>query len=157
MAEKFGNFRWVKEGYLDNRVAGTVVGQITLAGVGPVDVCLRGDCTGEIAGKAIRFQNSNFFDDAIAAEVLADFAIPQIGQVSLISFDPHPLLPPHPYIEWFSDRKAHYRIELALDDAWTLQDDEARSLDSQSQALRDALMSDFRPRATASSEEQEWF
>ena len=56
MAQKFGNSRWVKEGFLDNRAAGSVVGRITLAVVGPVDVYLQGDFKGEIAGKAIRLQ-----------------------------------------------------------------------------------------------------
>ena len=42
MAQKFGNGRWVQEGFLDNRVEGTVVGRITFAAIGPVDVYLRG-------------------------------------------------------------------------------------------------------------------
>ena len=50
-------------------------------------------------------------------ESLAEFEIPQVGKVSLISFDPHPLVSPHPYIEWFSVNQQHYRIELAAEDA----------------------------------------
>ena len=54
MAQKFGNGRWVQEGFLDNRVEGTVVGRITFAVIGPVDVYLRGNFKGEIAGQADR-------------------------------------------------------------------------------------------------------
>jgi hypothetical protein len=139
MAEKFGNSRWVKEGYLDNRQAGTVVGRLTLAGVGQVDVYLTGDCKGEIAGKAIRFANSRFADDDLAGQVLGDFESPHVGEVSLISFDPHPLLAPHPYIEWFSLRRNHYRIELTPDDAWILTEEQAAELDGVSEEIRRTL------------------
>jgi hypothetical protein len=139
MAQKFGNGRWVKEGFLDNRVPGVVAGRVTFAAIGAVDVLLKGDCRGEIAGKAVRFRNSAFSDDDVAAHVLADMEVPQVGEVSLISFDPHPHLVPHPYIEWFSTRKNHYRIELAAGDAWVLTDAEASELDGESQAIREAL------------------
>lgn len=155
MAEKFGNARWVKEGFLDNRSPGSVVGRITLAGVGPVQVYLKGDCRGEIAGKAIRFQNRHFAEeDDVAAQVLADFEIPQVGEVSLISFDPHPMLSPHPYIEWFSTRKNHYRIELTPGDAWVLSEAESTELDGESQAIREALGSQVR--STRDRDEAEW-
>jgi hypothetical protein len=120
MAQKFGNARWVKEGYLDNRISGKVVGQITFAGLETVDFCLAGDFSGEIAGKIIGFHNPKFLDDPGAGESLEDFAIPQVGKVSLISFDPHPLLEPHPYFEWFSLDQQHYRIELEPADAWVM-------------------------------------
>ena len=139
MAQKFANSRWVKEGFLDNRQAGSVVGRITFAVLGPVDVYLKGDCKGEIAGKAIRFRNQAFLDEDLAGQVLGDFEVPQVGEVSLISFDPHPMLSPHPYIEWFSLRKNHYRIELAPGDAWILTGAEAAALDSESGAIRNAL------------------
>lgn len=145
MAQKFGNSRWVKEGWLDNRVEGSVVGRITFAVLGPVDIFLKGDCKGEIAGKVIRFRNSRFADEDLAGQVLGDFEIPQIGEVSLISFDPHPLLSPHPYIEWFSMGKSHYRIELVPGDARILSDSEAAALDRESQMIRDALNSQARP------------
>ncbi len=58
MAQKFGNARWVKEGFLDNRNPGIVLGQITFAALGIVDICLKGDLRGEIEGKGIRFFNS---------------------------------------------------------------------------------------------------
>jgi hypothetical protein len=138
MAEKFGNSRWVKDGFLDNRVPGSVVGRISFAVLGPVDIYLIGDFKGEIAGKVIRLQNRGFADEDVAAEVLGDLEIPQIGEVSLISFDPHPMLSPHPYIEWFSIRKNHYRIELAPGDAWILTDAEAVTLDAESEAIRSA-------------------
>lgn len=144
MAQKFGNFRWVKEGFLDNREAGSVVGRMAFAVLGDVDVYLKGDFRGEIAGKAIRFRNSTFEDDDMAGQVLGDLEVPQVGEVSLISFDPHPNLTPHPYIEWFSNRKNHYRIELAPEDAWILSDEEASGLDRDSAAIRRALSAQVR-------------
>src|SRR5207249_3902519 len=80
-----------------------------------------------------------FLGEQLAGQVLGDFEVPQVGEVSLISFDPHPLLAPHPYIEWFSIRKNHYRIELAPADAWILTGAEAAALDSESGAIRNAL------------------
>jgi len=154
VAQKFGNSRWIKEGFLDNRSAGSVVGRITFAVLGPVDIFLKGDCKGEIAGKAIRFRNSQFTDEDLAGQVLGDFEIPQVGEVSLISFDPHPMLSPHPYIEWFSLGKNHYRIELAPGDAWILSDSEATELDRESQMIRDALSS--QARSTRDPEDSDW-
>ncbi|MGH7167668.1 MAG: hypothetical protein ACREII_03975 [Nitrospiraceae bacterium] len=154
MAQKFGNSRWVKEGFLDNRAAGSVVGRITLAVLGPVDVYLKGDFKGEIAGKAIRFRNDGFVDEDVAAQVLGDFEVPQVGEVSLISFDPHPLLAPHPYIEWFSLRKNHYRIELAPGDAWILSVSEAAELDADSRAIRETLAPQVR--STRDRADSEW-
>ena len=154
MAQKFGNSRWVKEGFLYNREAGSVVWRITFAVLGPVDVCLKGDFKGEIAGKAIQFRNSRFADEDLAGQVLGDFEVPQVGEVSLISFDPHPLLAPHPYIEWFSLRKDHYRIELAPGEAWILSGAEAAALDAESKAIRDALGAQLR--STRERVEGEW-
>ncbi len=154
MAQKFGNFRWVKEGFLDNREPGSVVGRMTFAVLGSVDVYLKGDFRGEIAGKAIRFQNSKFEDDDMAGHVLGDLEIPQVGEVSLISFDPHPHLTPHPYIEWFSTRNNHYRIELAPEDASILSDEEAAKLDADSAAIRQALSGQVR--STRDREESDW-
>lgn len=157
MAQKFGNFRWIKEGFLDGRVNGSVVGRMTIAGLGPVDVCLKGTMSGEIAGRVIRFCNSKYLEDPRAAEVLIDFDVPQIGKVSLISFDPHPLLPPHPYIEWFSLNEQHYRIELAAEDAYILSEDQAQDLDQDCQALRKTLLPLLNVPTTPSQPQQEWF
>ncbi|MBA2251211.1 MAG: hypothetical protein H0W13_00695 [Nitrospirales bacterium] len=154
MAQKFGNSRWVKEGFLDNRVPGSVVGRMTFAVLGPVDVCLKGDFKGEIAGKAIRFHNSRFEDEDLAGHALGDFETPQVGEVSLISFDPHPNLSPHPYIEWFSIRKNHYRIELDPEDASILSGEEAAALDAASTAIREALSSQLR--STRDRIDSEW-
>ncbi len=154
MAQKFGNGRWVQEGFLDNRVPGSVVGRVSFAVLGPVDFYLKGDFRGEIAGKAIRFRNSKFSDDDLAGQVLGDFESPQVGEVSLISFDPHPLLSPHPYMEWFSVRKNHYRIELAPGEAWVLSDEEAAELDADSAAIRQALES--RAQSTRKREDSDW-
>ncbi len=141
MAQKFGNARWVREGYFDNRADGIVVGQITFAALGVVDFCLSGNLTGEVAGKVVRFHNPKFLDDPYAGELLGDFAIPQIGKVSLFSFDPHPLLSPHPYFEWFSEDQQHYRIELEPDDAWLLDETEWESVSEESQRIRQSLES----------------
>ncbi len=154
MAQKFANSRWVKEGFLDNRQTGSVVGRITFAVLGPVDIYLKGDCKGEIAGKAFRFSNKTFLDEDLAGQVLGDFEVPQVGEVSLISFDPHPMLSPHPYLEWFSLRKNHYRIELAPGDAWILTEAEATELDHDSQTIRTALAS--QSRSTRERPDSEW-
>lgn len=139
MAQKFGNGRWVKEGFLDNRTPGLVVGRLELAGVGLVDVCLRGDCKPDIAGQLICLRNPRYEEDALAGHVLGDFESPHVGTVSLISFDPHPLLAPHPYIEWFSEGGNHYRIELQPEDAWIASAEDVHRLDSESAAIRAAL------------------
>ena len=154
MAQKFGNSRWVKEGWLDNRVGGCVVGRITFAVIGAVDLYLKGNFRGEIAGKAIRFNNPGFEDDDMAGHVIGDMENPQIGEVNLISFDPHPNLAPHPYIEWFSIQKNHYRIELQPEDARILSEQEAAILDHDSQAIREALAK--QARSTRDREDSEW-
>jgi len=145
MAQKFGNARWVKEGYFDNRTADVVVGQITFAVLGVVDFCLSGGLSGEVAGKVIQFRNPKFLDDPYAGEMLHDFAIPQLGKVSLFSFDPHPLLSPHPYFEWFSLDQQHYRIELEPDDAWVVVESEWDAITSDSQRILEAFAPSLRP------------
>jgi hypothetical protein len=139
MAEKFANGRWVREGFLDNRVAGTVVGRIMLAAVGPVDLYLHGDFKADIAGHVIEFRNSRFEDDDVAGHVIGDMENPQIGTVNLISFDPHPNLVPHPYVEWFSAGSRHYRIELKAQDAWIVPPGECGHLDEESRQIRARL------------------
>src|ERR1700704_2226613 len=139
MAQKFGNGRWVQEGFLDNRVDGTIVGQIVFAVVGPVDVYLRGNFKADIAGQVIQFRNRRFEDEDLAGQVIGDMENPQIGDVNLISFDPHPNLNPHPYIEWFSTRKNHYRIELEPADAWIVSASGMREIDRMSRTIREAL------------------
>ena len=154
MAQKFGNGRWVQEGFLDNRVEGTVVGRITFAAIGPVDVYLRGNFKGEIVGQVIQFRNRHFEEDDVAGQVIGDMENPQIGDVNLISFDPHPNLEPHPYIEWFSLRKNHYRFELEPDDAWIAQGEAVAGIDLQSQRIRAQLgaQATVKPR----QEESDW-
>ncbi|MBA2487554.1 MAG: hypothetical protein H0X47_09580 [Nitrospirales bacterium] len=155
MAQKFGNGRWVQEGFLDNRQDGTVIGRMTFAVLGPVDFFLAGNCRGEVFGKVIRFKNSRFADEDFAGQVLGDVEIPQVGEVSLISFDPHPHLEPHPYIEWFSMRKNHYRIELASEDAWIATEQEVVEIDSISRDIRDRLASRYVPKHI-SADGSEW-
>ena len=157
MAQKFGNFRWIKEGFLDGRIPGNVVGRMTFAGLGSVDVCLEGSMSGEIAGQAIRFRNSHFVEDPRALEVLMDFEVPQIGRVSLISFDPHPLLAPHPYIEWFSNKEQHYRIELDSEDAYILPDEEAGRLNQECEEIRATLLPLLKAQDAPTPPHQEWF
>lgn len=154
MAQKFGNGRWVQEGFLDNRVEGTVVGTITFAAIGPVDVYLRGNFKGEIAGTLIQFRNSRFEDEDLAGQVIGDMENPQLGDVNLMSFDPHPNLTPHPYIEWFSIRKNHYRIELDPADAWIVTDERLTALDCQSRRIRQSLAE--QAAAKPVREESEW-
>jgi hypothetical protein len=139
VAQKFSNGRWVKEGFLDNRTPGRVAGRISFAAIGPVEFLLRGDFKGEIHGKLILFSNPSFEDDEVAGQVLGDLESPQTGEVSLMSFDPHPHLPPHPYLEWFSDRDTHYRIELAAGAARIASADEARALDADLAAIAERL------------------
>jgi hypothetical protein len=139
MAQKFVNGRWVCEGFLDNRVEGTVVGRVVFAVIGPVEFCLRGNFKPDIAGEVIGFRNSRFEDDDMAGQVIGDMANPQIGTVNLISFDPHPNLEPHPYVEWFTLNKDHYRFELSPGDAWVLSDEERRTIDEESRRIRAAL------------------
>ena len=135
MAQKFSGGRWVKEGFLDNRTSGRVVGRIVFAAIGPVEFLLRGDFKGEIQGKLIVFDNPSFSDDDVAGHALGDMENPQTGDVSLMSFDPHPHLTPHPYFEWFSARDTHYRIELAVGAARIASADEAHALDADLAAI----------------------
>lgn len=154
MSQKFGNSRWVQGGFLDNRVEGTVVGRIHFAVIGAVDVYLRGNFKSDIAGHVIRFQNRRFEDDDMAGQVIGDLENPQIGSVNLISFDPHPNLVPHPYIEWFSARRNHYRIELDPADAWVMSESEAATIDPESRHIRETLAP--RESERRSSEESDW-
>ena len=155
MAQKFGNGRWVHKGFLDNRVEGTVVGRIWFAALGPIDLYLTGTFKADIAGQVIQFENGRFEDEDMAVQVIGDMENPQIGTVNLISFDPHPNLQPHPYIEWFSARSNHYRIELAPGDAWVVSEQDRGDIDQESerirQALADQVMNQPRPR-----EESDW-
>ena len=66
MAQKFGNSRWVQEGFLDNRQDGTIIGRITFAVLGPIELYLTGNARGEVSGKVIRFRNSRFADEDLA-------------------------------------------------------------------------------------------
>ena len=158
MAEKFGGYRWVKEGYLDNRTRGVVVGEMTFASLGPVEFYLDGDFKPDIAGRIFSFQNSQFVDDLNASSRLLDLSNPQVGTVSSISFDPHPLLAPHPYIEWFSLNGDHFRIELQEEDARLLDPAEASCHDEQSRKIREAHAGrSVQPPEKTPSADQEWF
>ncbi len=155
MAQKFGNGRWVQEGFLDNRVEGTVVGRIVFAAVGPVDFYLRGNFKPDIAGEVIRFRNSRFEEDETAGQVIGDMENPQIGTAYVISLDPHPNLVPHPYVEWFSVRNNHYRFELKPDEAWVVPAEERGAIDEESRRIRQALAVQGAERPKSGSE-SEW-
>jgi hypothetical protein len=131
-----------------------VVGQIHFAVIGAVDVYLGGNFKADIAGQVIRFRNRRFEDDDVAGQVIGDMENPQIGTVNLISFDPHPNLIPHPYIEWFSTRKSHYRIELEPADAWVMSESEIVTVDAESRRIRETLAS--KQPARSSREESDW-
>jgi hypothetical protein len=154
MAQKFANGRWVQEGFLDNRIDGTIVGRIVFAVVGPVDLYLQGNFKPDIAGQVIQFRNRRFEDEDLAGQVIGDMETPQIGDVNLISFDPHPNLAPHPYIEWFSARKNHYRIELEPGEAWIVPVSEMGEIDRVSRTIREALVGQVAERST--QEPTEW-
>src|SRR5690348_15376483 len=139
MAQKFANGRWVQEGFLDNRIAGTVVGRIVFAAIGPVVLYLKGNFKDDIVGHVIQFRNGSFEDDEMAAQVIGEMENPQIGTVNLISFDPHPNLVPHPYVEWFSAGTHHYRFELRPEDAWIVPSAQAGVMDEQSRQIRAKL------------------
>jgi len=155
MAQKFGNGRWVEEGFLDNRVDGLVVGRISFAAIGPVDLCLKGNFKADIAGQVIQFRNGRFEDDDMAAHVIGDMENPQIGTVNLISFDPHPNLVPHPYVEWFSTSSNHYRFELNPNEAWIVPEAEQGEIDEESRRIREALANRVIER-TRSEEDSDW-
>jgi hypothetical protein len=154
MAQKFGNGRWVHEGFLDNRVEGTVVGQVVFAVIGPVDFYLSGNFKPDISGEVIRFRNSRFEDDDMAGQVIGDMANPQVGTVNLISLDPHPNMEPHPYIEWFTLGRDHYRFELSPGDARVLSDEERKAIDGESRRIRETLAGRVmdQPRSDADSD-----
>src|SRR5439155_19309387 len=75
------------------------------------------------------FRNPVFMDDFVDGNLLGDMENQQTGDVSLMSVDPLPHLPPHTYLEWFSERGEHYRIELAAGGASITNADEERALE----------------------------
>ncbi len=154
MAQKFANGRWVQEGFLDNRVEGTIVGRIVFAVIGPVDVYLQGNFKADIVGQVIQFRNPRFEDEDLAGQMIGDMESPQIGAVNLISFDPHPNLVPHPYIEWFSAKKNHYRIELEPADAWIVPASDMGAIDQVSRTIRETLAG--RSHEPSTREPTEW-
>lgn len=158
MAHKFGGSRWVKEGYLDNRIPGVVVGHVIFAAVGRIEFYLKGDFQSDIAGQIFSFCNPQFSDDPNAASHVMDLENPQLGTVSSISFDPHPLLAPHPYIEWFSFKGEHYRIELKDGDARLLDPVEASLYEADSRRMREAYAGRIiHPSPEPDASDQEWF
>lgn len=91
----------------------------------------------------------------MAGHVIGEMANPQIGTVNLISLDPHPNLEPHPYVEWFTLNKDHYRFQLTAGDAWVLTAEERQAIDGESRRIRETLAGQVadRPR---SKDESDW-
>ena len=73
----------MQEGFLDNRVEGTIVGRIVFAVIGPVDVYLRGNFKADIVGQVIQFRNPRFEDEDLAGQIIGDMENPQIGDGEL--------------------------------------------------------------------------
>lgn len=115
MAFRFGNYRWVKQGTLDNRVAGRTVGTLDLAVVGKVLLELDGDMQGALRGKLAHFQNPEYdpayvFDHgpytSTAEEYMDGFSSRQQGDVGDI------LGEPYFYLEWYSRANGRCVVEL---------------------------------------------
>jgi hypothetical protein len=132
-----------------------VVGRIVFAAIGPVDFYLRGNFKADISGEVIQFRNRRFEDAEMAAHVIGDMESPQLGTVNLISFDPHPNLAPHPYVEWFSQRETHYRFELDPEDAWIVPVGERQAIDRECQRIREAVAA-FVVQPSSVREESDW-
>ena len=88
---KFGNGRWVREGFLDNRIHGPLSDESCSPRLARWICISEGDFKADIAGQVIQFRNSCFEDEELAGQVIGDIESPQIGTVNLISFDPHPI------------------------------------------------------------------
>ncbi|HNG04726.1 MAG TPA: hypothetical protein PLQ71_22805, partial [Nitrospira sp.] len=59
------------------------------------------------------------------------------------------------YIEWFSMRKNHYRIELVPEDAWIATEAEIAEIDAASRDIRDRLAPQYGSKSR-STDESEW-
>ena len=134
------------------------MGHVIFAAVGRIEFYLKGDFQSDIAGQIFSFCNPQFSDDPNAASHVMDLENPQLGTVSSISFDPHPLLAPHPYIEWFSFKGEHYRIELKDGDARLLDSEEASLYEADSRRMREAYAGRIIHLSPEPDEsDQEWF
>lgn len=115
MVCRFGDYKWVQSGTLDNRELGRTTGTIQLASLGEVVLSLSGDMQGELRGQALTFTNPEYdpkhqFDHgpykSTAKEYFDGFSKRQTGEVGDI------LIKPYLYIEWYSNENWRCVIEL---------------------------------------------
>ena len=119
MAWRFGSYRFVKQGILDNTQLGRITGEIEFADVGRVMLDLHGNMQGNLQNRRICFSNPDYDPEHIfdhggggassAAVYMQDFDTKQIGQVGDIFGKPYL------YIEWYSDSNGRCVIELPED------------------------------------------
>ena len=119
MAWRFGSYRFVRQGILDNTQSGRTTGELEFADVGRVMLDLRGDMQGNLLNRKIRFNNPDYDpkyifdhgggDTSTAGVYMRDFDTKQSGQVGDIFGEPYL------YIEWYSDSNGRCVIELPED------------------------------------------
>ena len=119
MAWRFGNYRFVKEGYLDNTSPGRTTGEIEFAHLGKVILQLNGDMQGDLKHVRMHFNNPDYdakyvFDHgggstSTARKYLTHFSRNQKGEVGDILNDPYL------YLEWCSEDNGRCVIELPRD------------------------------------------
>ena len=116
MAWRFANYKFVRQGELDNSTLGQTRGEIEFASCGIVNFNLSGDMQGNLKGKRIRFANPNYdpkfvFEHSAELkstpdEFMEGFAREQRGEVGDI------LGENYLYIEWYSRENGRCVIEL---------------------------------------------
>lgn len=119
MAWRFGNYSFVKDGYLDNTTPGRTTGEIEFADIGMVTFDLHGDMQCGFRHKRMLFYNPKYDPKFVfehgpdkisnARQYMEYFAKVQRGTVGNI------LDIPYPYIEWDSDHNGRCVIELPRD------------------------------------------
>ena len=115
MAYRFGNYKWIRDGALDNHVPGKTTGHIEMANLGLVTLELTGDMQGELKGHTVNFCNPDYdpgyvFDHgpykSDAATYLDGFSVTQRGEVGDVTCQPYF------YLEWYSRENGRCVIEL---------------------------------------------
>lgn len=116
MAWRFGDYKFVKKGYLNNRRNGITSGEIEFASIGSVRLELLGNMQEGLVGKNFRFTNPDYdphyvFDHggghkSDASAYMEGFQLVQRGEVGDI------LNKPYLYIEWYSEGNGRCVLEL---------------------------------------------
>jgi len=116
MAWRFGNYKYVRRGELDNSTLGLTHGNVEFSSSGVVRFQLTGDMQGILKGKRIRFANPDYNPEYIfehcverkstADEYMEGFMKEQRGEVGDI------LGENYLYIEWYSRENGRCVIEL---------------------------------------------